>query len=98
MRNAARARGPCRRNRSFRFRGEEVMGDANIQETIRLKYAEAAKRAATGNTACCGGGAELSCCDPITKNLYTDAEKGALPEKAVAASLGCGNPTALAQL
>ena len=45
-----------------------------------------------------GAGAELSGCDPITKDLYSDAEKAALPEKAVAASLGCGNPTALAKL
>ena len=40
----------------------------------------------------------MSGCDPITKNLYSEAEKGTLPEKAVTASLGCGNPTALAQL
>src|SRR5207302_187422 len=57
-----------------------------------------ALRAASGGTACCGGGAERSGCDPISKDLYTNAEKGALPEKALAASLGCGNPTALAQL
>src|SRR6202008_3175869 len=62
------------------------------------KYGEAAKRAASGGRACCGGGAELSGCDPITKNLYSETEKDALPEKAVAASLGCGNPTALAIL
>jgi ubiquinone/menaquinone biosynthesis C-methylase UbiE len=74
------------------------MSDPNIQEAVKQKYGEAAKRAASGGTACCGGGAELSGCDPITRNLYSDAEKGALPEKAVAASLGCGNPTALAKL
>ena len=74
------------------------MTETNITEVVRQKYGEAAKRAANGGTACCGGGAELSGCDPITKNLYSDAEKGALPAKAVAASLGCGNPTALAQL
>jgi ubiquinone/menaquinone biosynthesis C-methylase UbiE len=78
------------------------MSEPNIQEDVReavkQKYGEAAKRAATGGIACCGGGAELSGCDPITKDLYSDAEKGALPEKAVAASLGCGNPSALAQL
>src|SRR6267142_4970668 len=74
------------------------MSEPNIQEAVKQKYGEAAKRAASGGTASCGGGAELSCCDPITKDLYTDAEKAALPEKAVAASLGCGNPTALAQL
>ena len=74
------------------------MGESNIQDAVKQKYGEAAKRAATGGTACCGAGAELSGCDPITKDLYSDAEKAALPEKAVAASLGCGNPTALAKL
>ncbi len=74
------------------------MSDANIQEAVKQKYGEAAKHVAAGGRACCGGGAELSGCDPITKNLYSDAEKGALPEKAVVASLGCGNPTALAKL
>jgi len=74
------------------------MSDTNIQEAVKQKYGEAAKRAANGGAACCGGGAELSGCDPITKNLYDDDEKAGLPEKAVAASLGCGNPTALAKL
>jgi SAM-dependent methyltransferase len=46
--------------------------------------------------ACCDP--EMRCCDPITKNLYADDEKGVLPEKAVLASLGCGNPTALIEL
>jgi arsenite methyltransferase len=74
------------------------MNEPNIQEAVKQKYREAAKRAASGGTACCGGGATLNGCDPVTKDLYSDAEKGALPEKAVAASLGCGNPTALAKL
>ncbi len=74
------------------------MSDTNIQEVVKQKYGEAAKRAASGGTACCGRGAELSGCDSITKNLYDDTEKATLPEKAVAASLGCGNPTALAKL
>jgi arsenite methyltransferase len=74
------------------------MSEPNIQEAVKEKYGEAAKRAASGGTACCGAGASLSGCDPITKDLYSDTEKGALPEKAVAASLGCGNPTALAKL
>jgi SAM-dependent methyltransferase len=74
------------------------VSELNIQEAVKQKYGEAAKRAAGGGTASCGGGAELSCCDPITKDLYNEAEKAVLPEKAVAASLGCGNPTALAQL
>src|SRR5207248_2090903 len=70
----------------------------DVREAVKQKYRDAAKRAASGGTACCGGGAERSGCDPISKDLYTNAEKGALPEKALAASLGCGNPTALAQL
>jgi arsenite methyltransferase len=74
------------------------MSEPNIQEAVKQKYGEAAKRAASGGTACCGGGGELSGCDPITKNLYDEAERAGLPEKAVAASLGCGNPTALAKL
>jgi arsenite methyltransferase len=74
------------------------MSDQNIQEVVKEKYAAAAKQVAAGKTACCGDGAELSCCDPISRNLYDDAEKSSLPADAVAASLGCGNPTALAQL
>jgi len=74
------------------------MSETNIKEVVRQKYGEAARRAASGGTACCGGAAELSGCDPITKDLYSAAEQGALPAKAVAASLGCGNPTALAKL
>jgi arsenite methyltransferase len=74
------------------------MSEANIQDAVKQKYGEAAKRAASGGTACCGGGGDLSGCDPITKNLYDQAEQAELPAKAVAASLGCGNPTALAKL
>src|SRR6202158_4249046 len=53
---------------------------------------------APGGVASCGGGGELSCCDPITRDLYDSTEIAGLPEKALAASLGCGNPPALAQL
>jgi arsenite methyltransferase len=74
------------------------MSEPNIQEAVKQKYGEAAKQVARGGTACCGGGAELSACDPITKNLYDETQKSALPAEAVAASLGCGNPTALARL
>jgi ubiquinone/menaquinone biosynthesis C-methylase UbiE len=74
------------------------VSDKNIQQTVKEKYGAAPARGAEGQTACCGGGAELSGCDPITRNLYNEAEKSALPADAVAASLGCGNPTALAQL
>jgi 2-polyprenyl-3-methyl-5-hydroxy-6-metoxy-1,4-benzoquinol methylase len=66
--------------------------DIAIKEAVREKYASAARRAGTG---CCGSERSE---DPITSKLYTDSETGALPEAAVAASLGCGNPTALAEL
>jgi SAM-dependent methyltransferase len=74
------------------------MSGQNIQEAVKEKYRAAAKRVSGGGTACCGGGAELSGCDPITRGLYNETEKAGLPADAVAASLGCGNPTALAQL
>ena len=71
---------------------------SNIQDAVKEKYGAAAKQVTAGKTACCGGGAQLSGCDPITRNLYDASEKAALPADAVAASLGCGNPTALAEL
>jgi len=74
------------------------MSEKTIQEAVKERYGAAARQVSAGKTACCGGGAELSGCDPITRNLYDDAEKSGLPADAVAASLGCGNPTALAQL
>jgi len=73
------------------------MSDSNLQEVVKQKYGAAAKQAAAGGVASCGGGGEFSCCDPITKDLYDSAQIAGVPEKAVAASLGCGNPTALAQ-
>ena len=74
------------------------MSEKTIREAVEEKYGAAAKLVRQGKTACCGGGAELSGCDPITRNLYDDSEKSELPADAVAASLGCGNPAALAQL
>ncbi len=74
------------------------MSDSDIQDAVKEKYGAAAQQVSAGKTACCGGGAELSGCDPITRNLYNESEKSALPADAVAASLGCGNPTALAEL
>jgi arsenite methyltransferase len=66
-----------------------------IKETVQQKYAEAARSARTAKASCCSSPAVE---DPITKDLYGDAEKNSLPETAVLASLGCGNPTALASL
>ena len=83
------------------------MSDA-LKHIVREKYGEAAKRAVSGEkSSCCGssasgssccGSSDSSCADPITSNLYDETEKRSLPENAVRASLGCGNPTALAEL
>ena len=76
------------------------MSGEDLRATVRERYARAAREVAEGartsccSTSCCGGSAG----DPITSNLYQDAETAALPGKAVLASLGCGNPTALAEL
>ena len=70
-----------------------------IREAVKEKYGQAALRVNSGGSSCCGAGAALEgSCDPITSNLYDDAQKSGLPQEAVLASLGCGNPTALAQL
>jgi arsenite methyltransferase len=77
-----------------------------VKETIKKKYGEAARRVIEGKglpadccseTSCCDGSAAASC-DPITSNLYDEAQSGQIPEEALRASLGCGNPTALAKL
>ena len=72
----------------------------SLKAAVRDKYAEAAKQVAGGGTACCGGSSDgsLDGSDPITGNLYDASQTSALPAEAVKASLGCGNPTALAQL
>src|ERR1700727_627627 len=67
------------------------------QDVVREKYGSIARSVTDANASACCDPA-MRCCDPITKDLYADAEKGALPEKAVLASLGCGNPTALIEL
>jgi arsenite methyltransferase len=69
-----------------------------IKEAIQEKYGEAARQARSGARAGCGCG--TSCCDtdPITSNLYDDTQAAAVPVEAMLASLGCGNPTALAEL
>jgi SAM-dependent methyltransferase len=70
------------------------MTNPDITDIVREKYAQAALRA---SGSCCGGNA-IPNVSPITSNLYHDGETGAVPEAAVLASLGCGNPTALAEL
>ncbi len=70
----------------------------SVQEQVKEKYGSAARAVAESGSvqACCDPG--LRCCDPITTNLYSADQKGLIPEKAVLASLGCGNPTALVEL
>src|SRR4051812_44245618 len=77
---------------------------SDVKASIREKYGQAAQRVADGKTdaSCCGSSA---CCgstteawDPITSNLYEEGQKAGIPAEALLASLGCGNPTALAQL
>ena len=73
------------------------MNDDSIRDLVKEKYGQAALRVASGGTSCCGP-SSASACDPITSNLYAPGETADLPEQAVSASLGCGNPTALAAL
>src|SRR5215210_5363606 len=71
----------------------------DIKEVVKEKYGQAALRVTSGGSSCCGADAACGAdIDPITSNLYDEAQKSVLPEEAVLASLGCGNPTALAQL
>src|SRR6201984_241419 len=77
------------------------MSTQNIKDVVQEKYGAAAKRAASGQgSSCCGprSTASIEGCDPITSNLYGEGEISAVPEMALRASLGCGNPTALAKL
>jgi arsenite methyltransferase len=74
------------------------MSEANIKETVREKYGAAATRVKAGGSSCCGASAALGGVDPITSNLYDASQAGQIPEEAMLASLGCGNPTALAKL
>src|SRR5690349_15512182 len=78
--------------------------DVQLRDSVRQKYGDAAQRVLSGNTdsSCCGSSA---CCgstteawDPVTSNLYDEGQKAGVPAEALLASLGCGNPTALAQL
>jgi arsenite methyltransferase len=75
-----------------------IDGTENVKEVVKQKYGEAALRVKSGGSSCCGAAAATSCCDPITTNLYDAAQAAQIPEEALLASLGCGNPTALAQL
>jgi arsenite methyltransferase len=75
------------------------MISAHIKEVVKEKYGQAALPVTSGGSSCCGATASSGLgCDPITTNLYDAAQAGQIPEEALLASLGCGNPTALAQL
>ena len=74
------------------------MSNIDVKEAVREKYSQAARRVGAAGSSCCGPSSDVECCNPITSNLYDRSETGALPDEAVLASLGCGNPTALAQL
>jgi ubiquinone/menaquinone biosynthesis C-methylase UbiE len=77
------------------------MHDSNIKAVVKEKYGEAALRVIAGSTDSCCGPADPTCgcsADPITSNLYESVETAGLPAEAVLASMGCGNPTALANL
>jgi len=71
----------------------------DIKQVVKEKYGQAALRVTSGGSSCCGASpARGSGCDPITSNLYDSSQAGQIPEEALLASLGCGNPTALATL
>lgn len=74
------------------------MNDTDLRKRVTHKDGQAALQARSGKSACCGGSDGSGTCDPITRDLHSRTETAALPETAVRASLGCGNPTALAQL
>src|SRR5262249_12269292 len=75
------------------------MSAPDVKEAVREKYGQAALRVKTGESSfCCRGGGSAGSCDPITSNLYDARQEGEVPDTAIKASLGCGNPTALAEL
>jgi len=76
------------------------MSGTDIKQVVKEKYGQAALRITKGGSSCCGASpaASRDCGDPITSNLYDATQAGQIPEEALLASLGCGNPTALAKL
>jgi arsenite methyltransferase len=75
------------------------MPERSMKEVVKEKYGQAALRVHSGGSSCCGATAASGLsCDPITSNLYDPSQSQQIPEEALLASLGCGNPTALAQL
>src|SRR5215813_7968410 len=88
-----RARPGC-----LRLKKGKQMGTIDIKQAVKDKYGTAARRVASGAPSACCNASPTGLEDPITKNLYSNSEVTDIPEAAVKASLGCGNPTALAQL
>src|SRR4051794_18913303 len=84
--------------KKFSAVSKEISMNADLQDVVREKYGQAALRVVNGQGNGCCGASLLDGCDPITSDLYDAEQAGELPEKAVAASLGCSNPTALAEL
>jgi arsenite methyltransferase len=76
------------------------MSSPDIKEVVKEKYGQAALRVTSGGSSCCGATRKpgTGCSDPITSNLYDASQARQIPEEALLASLGCGNPTALASL
>jgi SAM-dependent methyltransferase len=74
------------------------MSDERIRDLVKEKYGQAALRVIGDGASCCGTASTRGSCDPVTSNLYGQEQTADLPTEAVAASLGCGNPTALAEL
>src|SRR5208283_3270827 len=74
------------------------MTGTDIKEVVKKKYGQAALRVTSGGSSCCGATPGSGCSDPITSNLYDSSQAQQIPEEALLASLGCGNPTALAKL
>ncbi|MGA9802784.1 MAG: arsenite methyltransferase [Terriglobales bacterium] len=74
------------------------MSSPDIKEVVKEKYGQAALRVTSGGSSCCGATPGSGCSDPITSNLYDPSQAQQIPEEALLASLGCGNPTALANL
>jgi arsenite methyltransferase len=77
---------------------ENAMSTTDIKTVVKQKYGEAALRVRSGGSPCCAATATTGCADPITSSLYDSTQAGQIPEEALLASLGCGNPTALAKL
>src|SRR5579864_9362217 len=102
--SAARATRPCVLATSCRLRNRrpampDTASTPDIKQVAKEKYGQAALRVKNSGSTCCGATpASDSCCDPMTTNLYDAAQAAQIPQEALLASLGCGNPTALAQL